>query len=290
MSCYPFEPDPFPSPRRLRISAACRTDVGSERPNNEDRVVFAQASTGASWEPPASTELEVEPCAFFALVCDGMGGEAGGEIASSLAASAIVASMRAFWSGFAAHPAGSTHVAEQRLARAMVASIEGASARLRLYAREHPRHARMGTTATLAALAHDALVVAQVGDSRAYHFRKGRLVQLTRDQTMAELIRSQMQVPVDADAEIVGSHVILQALGSSARLDVVVSRHPVDDGDVVLVCSDGLSGPLRDAEIAEVLGAHADVAAACDALVARANAAGGPDNVSCVAFRVSRRA
>ncbi len=290
MSCYPLEPDPFPSVRRLRISAACRTDVGCDRPNNEDRVLFAQASTEAAWEPPATVELDVEPCGFFALVCDGMGGEAGGEIASSLAVDGIAAAMRSFWSGFAAQPAGSPVVAEQRLARAMVASIETASARVRLYGREHPKYARMGTTATLAAVAHDAVVVAQVGDSRAYHFRDGRLVQLTRDQTMAELVRSQIQTPLDPDAEILGSHVILQALGSSPRLDVVVSRHPVDDGDVVLVCSDGLSGPVRDAEIADVLGAHEDVAAACDALVARAIAAGGPDNVSCVAFRVSRRA
>lgn len=286
MSCYPIEPDPFPSTRRARVAVACCTDVGRERSGNEDRIVFAQPSSGAAWEPPASAELAIEPCGFFALVCDGMGGEAGGEIASGLAVDVVTSSMRGWWTRFAAEPAGSPRVAEERLARAMTASLETASARVRLVGREHPRYARMGTTATFAAVAHDALVVAQVGDSRAYLFRGGRLAQLTRDQTMAELLRSQLQGSLDPDAPIPGEHVILQALGSSPRLDVAISRHPLRAGDVVLLCSDGLSGPVSDASIAEVLARETDMAAACEALVARANDAGGPDNVSCVAFRV----
>lgn len=280
------EPDPFPSSPR-RVSVACRSHVGQERPENEDRALIGCPAGGQAWEAPSTLTLELEPCGFFALVCDGMGGEVGGEIAASLAVEVINASMIAWWAQLAAMPAGSARIAEERLGRAMKASIDTASARIKSFTREHPRYARMGTTATLAALSANALLVAQVGDSRAYAFRGGHLVQLTRDQTMAELIRAQT-ASLDPNAEVVGANVILQAVGASTKLDIVLTRHEIVDGDVVLLCSDGLSGPVDDRAIAAILQREPDLGAACDALVAAANAGGGPDNVSCVAFRVDR--
>jgi serine/threonine protein phosphatase PrpC len=143
----------------------------------------------------------------------------------------------------------------------------------------------MGTTATLAAVADGSLVCAQVGDSRAYLYRSGVLTQITRDQTMAELLRSNGSAP---SHEFVGSHVILQALGSSTRLDVAITHTPLEDGDVVLLCSDGLSGVVTDESIADALAANADPERVCDDLVARALQAGAPDNVTCIVFRVER--
>jgi protein phosphatase len=253
----------------------------------------------------------VDAASFYGLVCDGMGGEAGGALASGLAVETIVSAMRASWlerNAAGAHAArsapaaggapaggapaaagvlalGSAH-AEAALVEALVASLEAASARIKRAAREEPLYARMGTTATLAAVAHGALLCAQVGDSRAYLLRGGQLFQLTEDQTMAEYLRKSGAVPEDQISAIVGPNVILQALGSSTRLEVAVTRTPLAYGDAVLLCSDGLYGVLDDAAIAAVLGEASDLAEACDELIARANAAGGPDNISCVVLQL----
>lgn len=248
MSCFRWtEPDPFPS---LRLELAVRTDRGRERPRNEDRAVVGTAAP-------------------FALVCDGMGGEAGGEVASSIASDWIAAAVERAWPW-------------QDVETVLVSSIVEAGERVRAVARAEPRFARMGTTATLAAFASGQLVCAQVGDSRAYLLRRGRLAQVTRDQTMVELLRSRGV----ALGEDVPSNVILQAVGSSERLDVVVTRTSIEPGDVVLLCSDGLCGVVSDRDIASILATIEAPQAACDALVARANDAGGPDNITCVVARV----
>lgn len=285
MSRYSREPDPFPW--KLRIVAAARTDRGQERADNQDRALVADASADRAWEPPAAVTVEARPAAFYALVCDGMGGEAGGALASGLAVETTAGAMRAAWSTFATTPPGSPAVSEERLARSVVLSLEAASARIKQAARAEPFYARMGTTATLAAVTGDALLCAQVGDSRAYVFRAGRLEQVTRDQTMVELLRSTGAVPPDQIENIVGSNVILQALGSSTRLEVALTRTPLEDGDVVLLCSDGLHGSVSDDEMARILREHPDPDEACEALVAAANASGGPDNISVVVFNVA---
>jgi PPM family protein phosphatase len=282
MSCRHEEPDPFPAPcgGRLTFTIAARTDPGRERPNNEDRAAFADAGSGHAWGAPADAALAA-PRALFALVCDGMGGENGGEIASAVAVESIVSAMHQ-------HVRAGTAVDEIALAGMLRSSIEGAGDRIRAIARMEPHLERMGTTATLAAMTDDALFCAQVGDSRAYLLRSGVLSQLTRDQTLAEMIRRESARFEGIDPEAYGTHVILQAVGSSTRLDIPVTRTPLEAGDVILLCSDGLSGPVRDAEIASILSAHPDPAVACDALVAAANANGGPDNVTCVVVRVGQ--
>jgi PPM family protein phosphatase len=291
MSRYRTEPDPFPalpSPVRMNVVAAARTDRGLERPENQDRAVIADCSADQAWEPPAILGARVGPsAAFYGLVCDGMGGEAGGALASGLAVEATVSAMRAGWMNRNAEPAGSPALDEARIASALVWSLECASARIKQAAREEPRYARMGTTATLATIAHGALLCAQIGDSRAYVLRGERLVQVTEDQTMVEYLRKSGNLAPEQIAAIVGPNVILQALGSSTRLEVAITRTPLAQHDVVLLCSDGLHGVVTDGEIAEVVGATSDLAVACDLLVARANRAGGPDNISCVLYRVT---
>lgn len=281
MSSYRVEPDPFPGPhpsRRARVRVAARTDRGCERENNEDCAAFADLGGAVAFEPPAAAVLLPEPGAFVGVVCDGMGGEAGGEIASRLAVETILGFLRAARLGGAG---------EGRVARGLVASIEAASERIKQEGRASPRLARMGTTTTLAAIADGSLVCAQVGDSRAYVLHRGALRQITRDQTMAELLRSSGAIPPGA-REIAGANVILQAVGCSTRLDVAVTHTPLEDGDVVLLCSDGLSGVVTDAAIAATLREHADPDVATGALVARALEAGAPDNVTCVVFRLER--
>src|SRR5262249_48621888 len=142
---------------------------------------------------------------------------------------------------------------EGHLARHIVASIEAASERIKEQARLEPAYARMGTTATLGAIVNRSFICAHVGDSRAYLYRRGVLTQLTHDQTLAELLRRSGS---DVD-ELVGSNVILQAVGSSLRLDVALTHTPLEDGDTLLLCSDGLSGVVPDALLAATLAADA---------------------------------
>ena len=293
MRFYRAEPDPFPSPPAptVVVSAAASTDQGQERSDNQDRVVVASAASGLAWEAPAALAMAVDPSAgFYALVCDGMGGEAGGAVASGLAVETIAGAMRARWVQRSAEPAGSVALDEARIALALIASREAASARIKQTAREEPLYARMGTTATLATVVHGALICAQIGDSRAYVLRGDSLVQLTEDQTMAELLRKTGAVPPEQISSIVGPNVILQALGSSTRLEVALTRTPLAQGDIVLVCSDGLFGVVDDAEIGELLRTSATLALACERLVARANEHGGPDNISCAAFSIASEA
>lgn len=289
MGCYSVEPDPFPAPG-LRIVAAARTDQGQERTDNQDSVLVANTAADSVWTPPAEIAFEAPSGAFYALVCDGMGGEAGGAIASRLAVETTAGAMQAAWARLRSLPPGSRALAEQRVSAALVSSLEAASARIKQVAKVEPIYARMGTTATLGVVLDDVFLCAQVGDSRAYVWSHGALVQITRDQTMQELLRSSGAVPDDQIANVVGPNVILQALGSSTRLDVVLSRAHLDDGDVVLLCSDGLHGSVSDDAIARILSDHVDPAGACDALVTAANANGGPDNISVVVFRVERPA
>lgn len=239
---------------RSRLQYAVRSDPGRQRPRNEDRALVGFVAP-------------------FALVCDGMGGEAGGDVASNIASEAIAAALDGAWPW-------------TDVEHTLVASIVDAGDRVRSVARAEPRLARMGTTATVAAVHGDWLVCAQIGDSRAYLFREGHLLQLTRDQTLVELLKS---TGVDVVGDDVPRNVILQAVGSSLRLDVVVTRTPFRPGDVVLLCSDGLCGVIDDSAIASILSTNDDPDAACDALVAAANEAGGPDNVTVVVLRNDAR-
>jgi protein phosphatase len=240
------------------LIVAVRSDRGKQRARNEDRA--------AAVKIPGAPSPGV-----VALVCDGMGGEAGGEIASTVATEAIVSALSASWA------AASTE-------EALVGSVQEASRRVKEIANNDPRYARMGTTATVAAFADGALVCAQVGDSRAYLLRDGRLEQVTRDQSLVELLRAQ---GVDVENTDVPTNVILQAVGSSTRLEVVVTKTELRDGDVIMLCSDGVSGVLSNAAIERVLATHLDPSEAAERLVTEANEAGGPDNITCVVARVT---
>ena len=289
MSCYKPEPDPFPppTPATTCVFAAASTDPGLEREENQDRAVVTDDATSQAWEPPLAVGVRAGPTgSFWAAVCDGMGGEAGGALASGLAVETIVGAMRSRFAQRAAAPGGSVARSEAQVALALVASLESASQRIKYAAREEPIYARMGTTATLAAIAHGSLVCAQIGDSRAYVLRDGVLFQVTEDQTMQRLLQKNGTLLPEQIAEIVGPNVILQALGSSVRLEVALTRTPLAQDDIVLLCSDGLYGPVTDAEIARIVTSTPDLADGCRALVAAANAAGGPDNISVVLFRV----
>lgn len=226
---------------------AARSDPGRRRRQNEDAYVCA---------PP-----------LFAIA-DGMGGAQAGELAARLAKAAI----------------------EERAAAAVdeddvVGAVQTANARVFERALQDPSTAGMGTTATVALVDERAATVmlGHVGDSRAYLFRDGRLDQLTSDHSLVgELIRSGR---LTEDEAAVHPHrsVITRALGTEPDVDVDVERAELVPGDLLLLCSDGLSAMVRDDEIVRILDATGhEPGPATDALVRAANAAGGIDNVTVI--------
>ncbi|MFL5674456.1 MAG: Stp1/IreP family PP2C-type Ser/Thr phosphatase [Chloroflexota bacterium] len=239
--------DPTPSRRESRDGPgyAARSDVGVARSENEDRFLVA---------PPV-----------FA-VADGMGGHQAGEVAARLAIDLLEEAV-------ASTPAPSPDD--------IVDAIERSNAAIRREARLRADLAGMGTTCTVVVV--DAEIhVAHVGDSRAYRYRDGGLVQLTDDHSLvASMVRDGMIAPADALTDG-RRNIITRALGAEDEIRVDVTTADRARGDRLLVCSDGLHGQVDDAAIAAVLGEEREPPAAADRLVALANAAGGDDNVTVI--------
>jgi len=273
----PFPSTPAPKVQAVSVHVAARSDVGRHRQNNEDSVLVCDLARDVLRTGSAVSEMwEVLPGRFMCAVLDGMGGENGGEVASRLGTESLYVAMRA-------EPTLGADA--EMLAAALRSSVQNASDRIARVQREQPEYARMGTTATVISLARDLLVVAQVGDSRAYLLRNHTLVPLTKDQTLSRMLMESGQMTQEEAERFDGGHIILQALGSSPKLDIAISTVSLHKDDVVLVCSDGLTNPLADEEIARILRESPTPDRACETLITRANEEGGPDNITCIVLR-----
>ena len=143
----------------------------------------------------------------------------------------------------------------------------------------------MGTTCTVAALVDETLVVAQIGDSRCYVLRDGKLAQVTKDQSLAwQLIEAGAMTAEEAKA-FEHANIILQALGVQERVEVVLSQVSLRKGDIALLCSDGLHGPVADEELLAILIAEPNLQKAGEALIQKALDRDGPDNITVVLAR-----
>lgn len=273
------------SPNDISISVAARTEPGPCRNHNEDAFQVIDLARGTSSSPPAARGRLVGP-AFVLGVYDGCGhGRAG--TAGDLAAAEIHAEA-CRW------PLPLTlEDSARRLADAVIA----ANRALFAVATEHPYGAGMGTTLTVTALGGDGLALAHVGDTRAYLLRDGDLVQLTRDHTLIEEIRSLRELSPDKVDSLSQSwralrdispeqladlprNVITRALGTTDALVVDLARVALYRGDRLALCTDGLSSLVDPSAITAALRAHAEPDEACNALVDAAVRAGGYDNIT----------
>ena len=143
----------------------------------------------------------------------------------------------------------------------------------------------MGTTATVAGLLGDTLYLAQVGDSRAYLVRDGVGRQITKDQSLMQKLIEAGEMTEEEAEQSERRNIILQALGPEANIKVDLTHQRVRRGDMLVLCSDGLSGQVRAEEIARVVSQVPDLPSACQALIDRANESGGPDNITVVIAR-----
>ena len=255
-----------------------RTDVGRTREHNEDTFAVADLTTfNASLQPEVRQHTLGLRGSLF-MVCDGMGGAAAGEVASQMAVETILAEMDARWRSAQASDS-------ETFAHALKSATETANARIHAYAAAHPENRGMGTTATIAGLLADTLYLCQVGDSRGYIVRDGQAIQITKDQSlMQKLIEAGEMTPEEAEVSE-RRNIILQALGPEAKIKVDLTSQQIMRGDVLILCSDGLSGQVRAPEIAQIVRSEPDLVSVCKRLIDLANENGGPDNITVVAAR-----
>ncbi len=274
------------APPALTIRSFGLTHVGKVRPSNEDHFLIAELAR-TLWVRHSSLP---QPAAQYGrnrahllVVADGMGGHRAGEVASALAVETIENYLLHLLKRFSNLRAAD----EKPVFEEFQEALSRADARLFEESARHPELAGMGTTLTMALVSGRVLFVVHAGDSRCYLFREGTLRQLTADHNWAaELARHGF-----IKAEEVRGHrwqrVVYNILGGGdAGVQAEVRRDELEEGDVVLLCSDGLTDMLDDGRIAAILAAEGEPEAACRRLVDEANAAGGRDNITAVVGRL----
>ncbi len=259
----------------IRVNLFARTDVGQIREHNEDNFLVADLTKRARGLLEGNRMAVLGRHGTLFAVCDGMGGAAAGEIASQLAVDIVYERM--IDGLHDDHP-----LARDELARRLVRAIEAAGLRIFQEAKLDRSRRGMGTTVTAAALVDDHLFFAQVGDSRGYLLRDGNLVQLTRDQSLVNQLIEAGQLTEEEAETFEHNNIILQALGTADTVQVDLTYCELRKGDIVMLCSDGLSGMVRFDEIREVLRTAAEPIDACKQLTERANQAGGHDNITVI--------
>ncbi len=238
----------------MKISA--KSDVGAVRQNNQDFCLSGEFADGVTW----------------ALVCDGMGGANGGNIASESAARTISEKIN---SGY--HQA----MNDNSMKHLIVSAIEAANATVFSHARNDTALKGMGTTVVLAIIKNDSLYIAHVGDSRIYVITDESITQLTNDHSVVQLMIERGEISYDEAKEHPQKNVITRALGVDDTVRIDYSQEIYNTGDIVLLCSDGLTNFVEDERIKEICNTY-DGYSLADILIDEANRNGGGDNVTVV--------
>lgn len=267
------------SAKPIKVEVFAKSDVGKARDHNEDRFLVADLTRREASLQPSVRIHEVGERGSLFIVADGMGGAAAGEVASAMATETIYDQMVTAWGG-------EKEATPQRFAFRLKEAVEVANGRIHAHAKAHPEVRGMGTTTTAVGLLGDHVFLSQVGDSRAYLIRNGDAIQLTKDQSLMQRLVEAGELTEEEAAKSERRNIILQALGPDARVRVDLTHQEVRKGDILALCSDGLSGQVRKEEIAEIVTHERDLQVACDRLVALANARGGPDNITVVLARL----
>jgi serine/threonine protein phosphatase PrpC len=247
---------------------ASRSDTGRMRSGNEDAIALSTAHG-------------------IAILADGMGGYSAGEVASGIATNVLKDCLEAGMAKLRTQGPDLLNKRFRQLRQLMVESVQRANFAVLDAAAEQPRYQGMGTTIVAAHLHRDKLMVAHVGDSRAYRWRRGELTQITRDHS---LLQQQMDAGlISAESARLSDYknLVTRAVGVSNQMEVEMHEHHVEPGDVYLLCSDGLSDMVSDERIHGILDRHGgQLQVTCDALIREANEQGGHDNISVILLRI----
>ena len=248
---------------RAGIEVSSQSDIGCQRQNNEDSFGY--------WEPEDDQQFLRK--GRLAVVADGMGGYEGGQEASRLAVETLVAVYRDFGG--------------DDPQKALVEALQAAHEQIRQYSFAHPELRGMGTTCTAAAIVQDALYYVHVGDTRLYLIRDGQITRVTRDHSyVGRLVESGMISQKEAENHP-QRNILTAALGTNPDLIMDSPRQPepLRPKDVLLICSDGLWGQVRDSEILDAV-ENKSAAQAGRELIELARERGGPDNITVEILRL----
>jgi PPM family protein phosphatase len=269
----------------LAVRAFGLTDPGLVRPSNEDHFVIVELARAMyvrqTSVPQAQAQYSSHRGHLF-LVADGMGGHQAGEVASAFS----VVTIEGFLLNTLKRVFHLKVPEEQGVMKEFQGALREADARIFEEASRHPEMLGMGTTLTLAFAVNRRLFVAHVGDSRCYLLSGGELHQLTQDHTkVAEMVRAGALSAAEASRHP-HRHVVTNVLGGPEP-GVRVEMHKLDlePGDVVVLCSDGLTQMVPDARIATILAEAEEPRRACERLVDEANERGGQDNITVIVAR-----
>jgi serine/threonine protein phosphatase PrpC len=248
---------------RTGIEVSSQTDIGCLRQNNEDSFGY--------WEPEDDRQFARK--GRLAVVADGMGGYEGGQEASRLAVETLVASYRDYGG--------------DDPQTALVEALQSAHEHIREYSFAHPELRGMGTTCTAAAIVQDALYFVHVGDTRLYLIREGHITKVTRDHSyVGRLVESGIISPEEAEKHP-QRNILTAALGTNPDLIMDSPGHPepLYPEDVLLICTDGLWGQVRDPEILDAV-ENKSAEQAGRELIDLARERGGPDNITVEILRM----
>jgi len=250
------------------IQVAGRTDLGCVRSNNEDSFGYDTA------------------CGVY-VVCDGMGGQAAGEVASKLAVESVLEYFRRHSPQGDFPQVGENFDDISRDANALASAVQAAGIRIFDEARRHPERQGMGTTIAAMLVREGKASIAHVGDSRVYLLRDSQIRQLTFDHSLVmEHVRRGLMTVEEAERSSI-QNIITRALGSEEIAEPDVQDVQLTSGDTFLLATDGLTKLVKDQNLREITAAAPSLEKACEALVAAARAAGGDDNITCLLVRVN---
>jgi PPM family protein phosphatase len=265
----------------IGITARGVTDLGRVRQNNEDNLSVCDLSESDLVTGAFAIDRAVGPLGMLFVLADGMGGQACGELASSMCAEMLPARVAAN-----VRSLGQTGRAE--LARSLKEAYLATNLSILEASRKQPGCHGMGSTATAAALCGPYLLVAQVGDSRAYLLRNGSLVQLTRDQTFLNYLVDMGAVEPAADiSDDPRRSILVQAMGTNEQIHMALTGTEVRQGDRLLLCCDGLYSMVRPEQLLEIAGRDGDLSNCCRSLIETANSQGGADNITAILVEFS---
>jgi serine/threonine protein phosphatase PrpC len=245
----------------MNYKFCARTDTGRARDNNEDSVVFDEATN-------------------IAVLADGMGGYNAGEIASGMA-TAFIKSELSRWLIEAGESAKSKEVR-----RALEICVDNANLSIYNAANSNAHYAGMGTTLVVTVFRDDKLMVGHIGDSRCYRMRAGEFEQLTKDHSLLQEQIDAGLITKEQSANSSIKNLVTRALGVEDTVMLEINEYAAALGDIYLLCSDGLSDMVGDESIARIIVADLSISQKAEALIGLANQHGGRDNISVVLIEV----
>ncbi|PYT04927.1 MAG: Stp1/IreP family PP2C-type Ser/Thr phosphatase [Acidobacteria bacterium] len=255
----------------ILVSVFARTDVGMHRAGNEDSFLVADLTAGkVGLGPDVSKHLLGERGSLM-IVSDGMGGAAAGEIASEMAVTSIRESL--------VEMTPSMEISERLRSAAEIANEQ-----IWNRSQDNPELSGMGATLTAVLVQGTTAYIAQVGDSRAYLMRRGQIKQLTKDQSLAQMLVDSGAIKPD-QMDSVPQNVIMQAMGTQPAVKVAMSAVELCKNDCLVICSDGLSNKIPPNDLREMIQDVEDLTEACRLLIDKANERGGEDNITVVIAR-----